>query len=254
MISSFPYTLCGQTNDFSSLKAQELALLDLYEKSIQCMGSMECDVNFLDQQLAIKMSEMIKNNKKTFDYDFDKLKKAGLLEIYSSDDHQLKIYSWHKMPYTSMVSTYTIFQYKTGAKIYTSFEKDSNLNIKDAVSKIEHIHTFNSGQKTYYFLIKNSILSSNEFVQSIEITELRNNTFHRKIPLFKTKTKVFGSIDFTFLRSSINDARNPYQLIQIDSNSKSIRIPVVDEQLQVKKSYLKYVWNGHYFKYVGIEK
>jgi hypothetical protein len=249
---------CGHATSQAPHRAdlikKEEEIVRLYHQAVQCRGSLDCDVASLDSKLATMLSEWLANDTRTFHHDFLLLQNSGLLDLYMSDDRKLKIYSWHKMPYTSMVSAYTVFQYKTDTSVQTEFKHDQKKNIIAVVSKMEKIISFRDQDKAYYILIKNSILSGNEFVQSIEVTQLRNDTLVRSVPLFKTRTQTFGSIDFTFLRSSVTDDRDTYNLIQYDGALKTILIPVVDEELQVKDSYLKYTWDGRYFKYQGVVK
>lgn len=110
-------------------------------------------------------------------------------------------------------------------------------------------------------MIRNTILSANDIIQSIECMTLEKGKLNRDVPIFKTRTKTFGNIDINFLRAFMYDPetetydeRDVFNLITYDPEKQQILIPVVNEDMEVKKSYLVYQLKDNYFEYTGIKK
>ncbi len=242
---------------FLDIKSVEEDLLGIYKDWEACQSDAACDdaeKSRLNMYFADGMSALIKHNPATFDYDFKQMIDSYAVDILQSSDQKLRIYNWNAFRNTSMRDFYTIFQFrdKTGTNI--QYGKADGILNHSYLGHIADLHTVNIAGKTHYFVIQNAILSSNDIHQSIECMTIENGNLRRNIPIFKTKIKQFGSIDFNFLSNTVTDDRAFYNLIVYDDSNKQILIPVVNEDMEVQKSYLIYQLTGKYFEYIGIKK
>lgn len=243
----------------------EQKLSDIYTKWVECQMHPVCD-NFeqLDSDFSKKLSLLLSlNPNATFEHTFQSMISNEIINVFSSEDGNLKIYNWDKFSFTSMRECYSVYQFKSDDKVMTLFGKYDHTKILNQafLDKITALHTVRIDNKTYYFIIKNSILSSNEITQTIECLTIENGKLTRNVPIFKTKKRQLGSISFNFLRSTLEDpleeidaARDAYNLIVYEPEKQRILIPVVNENMEVKTSYLVYQLNGQYFEYKGIQK
>lgn len=219
--------------------------------------------DFLDSTFAIGLTDMITATDKSFYYPFEEMTRNEMISLFTSNDSLLRIYNWDKFSRTSMREAYTIYQLTNKDKVVSILGKKSKKDgsLEPTFDKVAALYTISIAGKNHYFVVRNTILSSNDYTQSIECMTIEKGQLKRNVPIFKTKTKVLGSIDFNFLRASLNDPvagidaeRDAYNLIVYDKEKQQILIPVVNKEMEVQASYLTYQLNGNFFEYIGIKK
>ena len=243
-----------QAQNFDQLKDAERKLVTVYQQMHANYQSSFTKAENLNDHFADTFVEIIRKNDSSFDYEFSLLQDSAGVSVYKSEDGRLKAYSWNKVPYTSMVEAYTLFQYHTKGAYSVTFAKNRFGNIESKVSELNRIHTFSVGQKSYYFLVKNTILSSDDMTQTISCHVLSEKGTLQEVPIFKTKTKLLSSISYNFRKTTLKDDRDILHLLEVDIRNKEIKIPLINTSSQITTSYLSYKFKDGYFHYEGISR
>lgn len=193
------------------------------------------------------MSDLIKNNPNTFNYSFELLQKENAINLISSADDNLRVYSWNNHLGGTMRFFNQIFQFKSNEQITV----DIHLAEKDPQAFFSKIYEVkNSKKETFYLVISNSILSSKYSVQHINAYKIDTGKLN-KIQVFKTKTNTLDqiSVEYDFF-SVVDRPERPVEVITLENNT--LKIALVDNKQNVTSKNLIYEWDGEYFVYKGV--
>ena len=198
-----------------------------------------------------KIRQYISKYPQTLTFPFDSLLKDNF-DIVNSEDSLLRIYSWDTWMGGTMHYFNNIFQYKTGENVISEFYDSDNGGPSCFYSQI---NTLKANDKTYYLAISNTILSTKDAVQSIQIFALENKSLNDSVNLIRTKDGFVSSIDVNFDFFSVVDRpERPLKLIKYDKDLKTIYIPIVYENGKVTDRFILYKFTGQYFEHIKTEQ
>jgi hypothetical protein len=202
-----------------------------------------------------KIFDYTSNYPATLTYKFDSLRKENI-DIVSSEDNFLRIYSWDTWLGGTMHDFENIFQFKSGEKIYSKVNYDTaKVGEGDYAPFYSQIFTLKANNKTYYLAVNNGIFSTKDASQSIKAFTIENNSLIDTLKLFKTKTELLNEIDVRFNFFSVVDRpERPLRLIKYDKDKKIIYIPIVLENGKVTDRYILYQFKGQYFEHILTKK
>lgn len=233
-----------------SIIQQEYKLVKLYQTIVSFDRNDSDSTGFYADAFEEQLSGLITNNPATLNYAFEKLKKEGCY-IISSEDSNYRIYSWDTWTGSTMHFFKTIYQWRSGNKV---FVKKQQYEEGDAGSFCSKIFTVQAGDKTYYLPVTNGIFSTKDVMQSIAVYCINGNQLIDTVHLFRTKTRQFRRIDVSFDFFSVVDRpERPVELITYDDKQKKVYIPVVNNKAGVTKKKIVYQLRDGYFEFTGIE-
>jgi len=242
------------TNDSikSSLVENELELNAIYKKIHDARFGTDT-INWAaleteNNKFETKILKYLSANPKSITFPFDSLKKNNI-DIVSSEDKLLRIYSWTTWKGGTMYDFVNLFQHQLKDKVVTTL-------IKDTITKSEgeyipfysQIFTLKNKKKTYYLCVSNGIYSSKDASQSIKFLKIENNRLE-DAKLVKSENGLTNSIDLYFDFFSVaNRPERPVKVIKYDEKKKQILVPIVTEKGEVTSRYQIYNFNGEYFE------
>lgn len=232
------------------LETEENKLLKINNQLIKALSNLRNDslVSLYSIQFSDSLIHLITNNDSTLNYSFKKLQKENALNVITSLDKKLRVYSWDNNSGGTMRFFNQIFQYDTNGKT----KVDIRLATEDPqsfFSKIFNVQTTNN--ETVYLVISNSILSNKYSIQHIHAYKIIDEIL-QSAPVFKTKTNTLNkiSVEYDFF-SVVDRPERPVELITLDQNI--LKIPLVNENQKVLNKHLIYEWNGQYFIYKHVK-
>ncbi len=238
-------TSFGQVKNIAS---QEINLKKLYEKAI----STSDDKNDLNDSLFTKFgsefTRFIENNPGTLEYTFKAI--AEILTISTSDDNNLRIYSWDDGTGGTMRFYNQIIQFKSGGKVHTFIPK--RLKEGDPGEYCSKIYHINANSKNFYFPINNSKGSSKDLAQSISCYTIENNKLSDTTRIFKTRTKFLKRIEVGYdFFTSYNHKGDPIEFQKKDNKNIYLKIAIVNKKFALTPNNLVYKFNGKNFDFIG---
>jgi hypothetical protein len=179
----------------------------------------------------------------------DKVVKAGL-KIASSEDNLFRIYSWDTETGGTMKFYENIYQYKSGDKVYvlspvSDVEGDPN-------SWFSKIYTLPTDEGTFYIGVQYSDFSNRDKYTGLGFFKIEFNSLQEDVKLVKTSKGMESEIGIGYDFFSVVDrTERPLELIKYDADSKTIKVPVVNEENgSVTDKFETYQFNGKYFEKV----
>ncbi|HPS13599.1 MAG TPA: hypothetical protein PLB87_09990 [Prolixibacteraceae bacterium] len=252
----FPYlsSLYCQTKTLPQIENE---LHQSYQKILSLRyDSEEVNWDALAKQNTIfreKMSKYISTFPQTITYEFDSLQKDGI-DIITSNDQLLRIYSWETYTGGTMRLFGNLFQYQSGNKVFSVISDTINLEEGDYVPFYTQIYTLATNNRTYYLAINNGIYSTSDVSQSIKIFKIEKNRLV-DANIIKTKSGLSNSIDVYYDFFSVSDrTERPLNLIKFDPEKKMILVPIVFENGKVTERFIIYQFKGKYFELSEIQK
>ena len=159
---------------------------------------------------ANKIAEYTKKYPSTLTYRFDSLLKDNI-QIVSSEDKLMRIYSWDTWMGGTMHAFENITQYKFGDKVYANSTTDSkNQSDEEGYNPYFYskIYTLQANSKIYYLEISNGIFSTKDASQSIDVVSIKNDNLIDTVNIIKTPKGMVNSIDVEFDFFSVVDSEN----------------------------------------------
>ncbi|WP_407747118.1 hypothetical protein [Niastella sp.] len=237
----------AQTVNFS---AQEDKFVKLYSKLQSFARENEDSTNLYAEKFENEFTSFIKNNPGTLNYPFKKLIDSIFCFVKTSDDGNVRIYSWDSWTGGTMHFFKVMHQWRANGKVFTKVLQFEDGSPAYFCSKIFTINI----KKNYYLAVTNGIFSTKNAQQSITCYSIEGNKLMDTVRLFKTKTKKLNTINVAFDFFSVVDRpERPLELITYDDKLNIIYIPVVDDKDQVTKKNILYQLKGQYFEFIGIE-
>ncbi|HKG05249.1 MAG TPA: hypothetical protein VKB19_02265 [Pedobacter sp.] len=192
-----------------------------------------------------KMLLRITKSQFSLSAEFKMLQDSGMY-ITSSEDGLFRIYSWDTQTGGTMHVFYTVYQYKSGDKIFSRAVRGEHFDAGKFYSKI-YTHWNNS--KVYYLAISNSIFSTKDCLQEINVFSISNDMLDSKTELIRTSRGMTHRLRVDYdLFSVIDRPERPVELITYNRETKVIQLALVNEDLQVTKKFIRYKFTGEYFE------
>lgn len=236
----------------TELTTQENKFVQLYSQVFESLRGDWKTTKSLSDKFSNELINFIKSTPSTLTFPFKKLTASNEVFIRTSNDGNLRIYSWDAWTGGTMHEYNTIYQWKANGKVFSKVEKFEKQG--DPGIFISQLHTVDANNQRYYLAVTNATYSNKDARQSIATYSINNGKLVDSIKLFKTKTKRLNRIDVDFDFFSVVDRpERPLQLITYDDSQKIIYIPVVDDKGQVTNKNILYQLKGTYFEFIGIE-
>lgn len=239
-----------EDTDIVDLTTEENKLLKIHNDISNAMENMRNDslLSVSSKQFTDSLTYLIKNNNSTLNYPFEKLQKENALQIATSEDKKLRVYSWDNNSGGSMRFFNQIYQFDANGNIMVNESLASN----DSQAYFSKIYTVqNKNNESIYLVISNSILSSKYSVQHINAYKIGTENL-QSAAVFKTKSNTLDkiSVEYDFF-SVVDRPERPVELITLENNI--LKISLVDDKQNVTSKNLIYEWNGDVFIYKGVK-
>lgn len=179
------------------------------------------------------------------------------VNLSSSPDNRFRIYCWDDETGGTMRFAKSIFQFGDGGKVYSQIPDwdtgdegdDEDYNGPGYFYSV--VDEVVSEGKKYYVVKCISIGSSAASLHKIKIFSIDNGKLNGKAALIRTKTGIRNELAYEIdLSSSVNrgpDVEREWTKIQYDAKSKTIAIPLIQEDGKVTPKKIRYQFNGTYF-------
>jgi len=182
----------------------------------------------------------------TINLPFDSLINAGLT-IVNSDDGKLRIYSWDANTGGDQHDISNIFQFKTS----TGTDTLSNVPVDPygTPADIDKIYQFEINGKTYYPIIYNMVVGIKFIYKGIMMFGIEKGKLNTDVRLIKTKSGLHNHLN-CYIESSINDRSDAISEITFNPKTKTISLPLIDENDRATNKVITYKFTGQYFEKV----
>ncbi|WKW47494.1 hypothetical protein P3875_05425 [Myroides sp. JBRI-B21084] len=238
-----------EETDTIDISKEEKKLLNIYNDSSASTENVRNDslIALYSQKFSDSLSFLIKNNKSTLNYPFEKLQKENALKMATSRDKKLRVYSWDTNLGGTMRFFNQIYQFNANGNIVINESLATN-DPQAFFSNIYEVQTITN--ESIYLVISNSILSSKNVVQHINAYKITSENL-KNVNVFKTKNRTLNqiSVEYDFF-SVVDRPERPVELITLEN--KTLKIALVDNTLSVTNKNLIYEWNGEAFIYKGV--
>ena len=183
----------------------------------------------------------------TITQNFVSLKKAQL-NIHTSKDSLFRIYSWD----TGLEGTTrnydfdNVYQYKINNKTNSIFKRDTIYSSDSGyVYSFSNLYTLKVNGKTYFMGVYNGYFGSWSAGQGIQVFAIENSKLNDDVKLIKTKTGLHNQLYYDY-----SDFWGSKSSIHYDDYSKTICLPVVYENGEMTRKFIRYKFTGQYFERV----
>ena len=212
--------------------------------------SLEDSLENANEVFAKKLKDYTVKYPSTIIQDFSALKKERL-DIFTSADGLLRIYSWETWLGGTMRDFANVFQYNNGKNIQSVYLHSTGDDSKENIPFYSNLYTFKANQKTYYLGIYGCIYSTKDAGTGIKIFDIENGELNTDVKIIKTASGLHGKIyyDYDFF-SVVDIAYDKRPTISFDAATKSIYVPLVDGNGKVTHKFITYKFTGKYFEKV----
>jgi hypothetical protein len=168
------------------------------------------------------------------------------IAILTSSDGRFRIYSWDTQMGGTQHANESIFQYKSGVKVFSITSSGTNdEGLLDYFCN--GLHTIKVGSKSYYLVISNNNLSQTMRGTELRVFTIDNGVLNTKAKLIKNKYGLRYNIAYSYAYSMDSIDRVG---ITYDAKAKTIKFPVVYDA-QVYDKVITYKFTGKYFEKVN---
>lgn len=184
-------------------------------------------------------------------YPFSALKKE--INIVTSRDGKLRIYSWDMQTGGTMHDYDNVFQYQgASGSVHAWTAPGSNENSGGAF--FSQIFQVDSTAGPIYIANSTFVAETSLHGQSIETMQIVGDKFERSAKLIKTASGLQSSIDFSY--DPFSSPKGTGELVFFDPAQKSFRFPIIiedkrDERGRITNRFITYRFNGTYFAKVS---
>ena len=172
---------------------------------------------------------------------FDSLKEY--LYISTSADGLFRIYSWDTWTGGTMHFFENVMQYKSGT--ITKAIIDTPKEEGDSRPNYYKMYTFKANGKSCYLAVYLFIGSSIDIAEGIHIYTIEKGKLV-DVKLIKTHSGLHGDLSYEVQTNSYDRPR-----IHFDSATKTVYLPLVDEDNNFTSKFIQYKFTGQYFERVG---
>lgn len=174
-------------------------------------------------------------------YDFKKIKELTGIEIFDTDDGNIRVYSWTYPPHGTMGSYGNILQYKWRGKVkFGTFIHEQD--------ELEHstngLYTLEEGKYIRYEYFREWSSQAYALAKAYQLTE----DGLQAVPLFETEDGLSEKIDLEYnipdwyFRAGKGEGYN--WLFFFDYSKKTLYYPSSPEYNVLSDRYVPYVWDG----------
>jgi hypothetical protein len=198
---------------------------------------------------AKKLYNYIANNPATLGYPFAALIRQHV-DIHTSDDSLLRIYSWDTWTGGTAHFFESVFQYQDGGKIYAIL--DTPREEGDIRPWYNKLYTLKTAGNTYYLAVNTSIGSTKDMGGSIQIMDIENGKLNDSVKLIKTVSGLHSDLSFAcdFSKTAGKLTPDTYPSIKYDAVTQTITIPLILANGAATNKQIAYKFNGQYFERV----
>jgi len=198
-----------------------------------------------NDQFAKKLKSYCEKVPATLSYPFSSLVKEHL-DISTSSDGQLRIYSWDTWSGGTMHFFENVMQYKTETTVKAVL--DTSQGDGDVRPNYNKIYTFQANGKIYYLAVYLLIGSSKDLQKGIQVFSIENGTLNTDTRIIRTKSGLHSQITYDYDLSRTSE--KVHSEAHFDANTQSIYIPVVLENGKLTNNYIIYKFTAQYFERV----
>lgn len=191
---------------------------------------------------------LVRNGKRLdiLQYSFPRLKDE--MDIATSRDGKLRIYSWDLQTGGTMHDYTSVFQYQGNSGAVYTWTSDNGDD--SGGGYYTQIFQANSKSGPIYLANSTSVAEGSLRSQSIEIARINGEKLDRAIKLIRTKGGLQNSVGFAYDPSSLGDRSE--RLVVFDAVKQTFRFPVVIEDREyengrVTNRFITYRFDGQYF-------
>jgi len=192
-----------------------------------------------------KLSEYAVKKPLTIKLPFEYLTAAGL-EITTSDDGNLRIYSWDSGTGGMQHTFRNIFQFRT--KYGTDTLHDVTADPYPTPADISNIYQFIINGKTIYLINYVMPIGINCY-EGITVCTVENEHLNTDVKIIKTKSGLHNHLSCYF-EGSTNNGEDVNTQITFDPKNNTIKLPLINENNQPTKYSITYKFTGQYFEKV----
>lgn len=248
LIALFSVSAIGQSPE--EIESKLMLRLENLAKFSNYGGS--GDYEKLETENALFREDLLRFGKipETLAYSFPKLN--GRMQVTTSRDGKLRIYSWDMETGGTMHDFDAVYQYKgASGKAYTWAEERG----EDFGAGVFYHDIFqvNTSLGTVYLPVSTFVGSTSLAGQSISAVKIENEKFVPKVNIFKTGSGLTSGIGFGYDFFSVVDRKErPIRLFEFNEARKEFKFPVVIEdeetpQGRVTNKFITYRFNGRHF-------
>lgn len=192
---------------------------------------------------AAKLKAHTEKYPATIRYPFNLLRKNNL-DINTSTDGLLRIYSWNTEMGGTMYKFRSMAQYKSGQIVKSKFFT----NAKDFDLCYTNIYVFKFGNKKYYLCKWYFRVSSRFFEKGISVFDIANGQLNDEVKLIKTDSGMQSSISYEGDNGATSAEDGMPSEITFDPISRTIKVPLVTQKGKVTRKSIIYKFTGKYFE------
>lgn len=177
---------------------------------------------------------------------FQSLKKQHM-DISTSADGMFRIYSWDTETGGTMHFFENVFQYKQGEKTFAVLDtaKQTWINLPN----YNKLYTFKANNKTYYLGGYTFINSSKDVGNGIQIFSIDAGKFNHSAEIIKTQSGMHSSLECNYNYFYVTGTKKK-PTVYFDAATKSIYVPLIDNNGKPTGKFIVYKFTGRYFETV----
>ncbi len=233
--------LWGQVKENISLQNKFAHLYEeLHNERAKEDYDLEHSLSLIDQ-----MQKFIASHPELMTVDFSELNKKKGIHILTSEDSQLRIYSWNTHTGGSMVDFANVYQFKSNNEVKVKF-RPFEFGVE---SMIDSIITVYRGQQPCYITRKISIIASNARSHYINAYTIEADSLVRIKDLFQ-----HGKWFYDYLGACYNPMQDAVRnhLVSYNAPTQTISIPyndVINNTIDFSRPE-QYRFNGKFFEHI----
>ena len=244
---------------------------DLYKAEDKLIKIYQTETEMWEDQTDYKFgnafAELLLSDSSTISYPFQRLKDSTDMFISTSQDGNLRIYSWDTK-FGGTVPIYdNAFQFRSNGKVFsfkhTPWDYDENNNYIQPEEFCEYrcnfikIHTVKIKDKTYYIVESYARYDSGHGVSSITAFTIENDNL-RTEKIFKTKNDLLSDIYIEYCFRDwyfrANNGKGFDWIFSFDEKTNTLYVPLIDDKIEfgfVTDQYLLYQLKDNNLQYIG---
>ncbi len=203
----------------------------------------------VNEEFENKFTDYVSKHPFTIKCPFDSLVSAGV-EVVNSTDKLLRIYSWDTDLGGQQHNVYNIFQYKTGPETV-----DLMYNVPETSYSVpadgNEIYDFTVNDKTYYLIHYISGVGINDHFEGVMIYAIEKGKLNTDVKLIKTKSGLHSHLNWHYTYAGSDDSSSASDSVEVfNPKTKTITIPLIDENDHVTDKSITYKFTDQYFEKV----
>ena len=204
-------------------------------------------IQIADDIIRTQIIKQGNKNSSFFNYSFKNL--AEYLNIISSKDKLLRIYTWDTWTGGTGHYYYAVAQFLGEDKnVHTQLICDTTGS--DSGLSYSEIYTCNIKGRQYYLSIGDGKYSTRDLGQTIIVYTIKGNHLVQA-PIIKTQKGLTNSIHIGYDLSNLNGKKD--HLIAFNETTNELKTPVVNPEGKILNKDIIYKLKGEYFERIGIK-